>query len=55
MAKQLEFDWDSISLPKAELLALWTPDDIFSAILRDGTSTLDRFVEDGRIERKSAR
>ena len=55
MTKQLEFDWDSISLPKAELLALWTPDDIFSAILRDGISTLDRFVEDGRIERKSAR
>ena len=55
MPKQLEFDWEAVSPPKPELLELWTPDDIFEAVLREGISILKRFSEDWRIEYKSAR
>lgn len=55
MAEQLAFDWELVPPPKVELLELWTPDDIFTAIVGDGVSVLNRFPEDSRVECKSAR
>src|SRR5690349_16759985 len=53
--EQLVFDWDRVSPPKPELRELWTPDDIFAGVLRDGSGTLRQFAEDNRIEWKSAK
>lgn len=53
---QLAFDLDSVTPPpRPELRELWTPDDIFAAVLRDGPQVLERFREDNRIEYKSSR
>ena len=55
MAEQLEFDWTNTTPPKASLVELWTPDDIFTELTHRGTSVLDNFSEDFRLEFKSAR
>src|SRR3954451_8441903 len=55
MAHQLTFDLESITPPRRELRELWTPDDIYKALLRDGSAILDNFEEDSRIEWNSAR
>ncbi len=55
MAEQLLLDFGTISPPKRELRELWTPDDIYTALIKDGTSILTEFSEDSRIEWKSAK
>ena len=55
MSDQFEFDWMNTAPPREVLVELWTPDDIFSELMRDATSVLEKFPEDSRIEYKSAR
>ena len=53
--EQLNFDFESVLPPKPELRDLWTPDDIFTAAIKDGAKLLAEFAEDNRVEWKSAR
>lgn len=53
--KQLAFDLDSITPPRADLPELWTADDIFAVAIKEGAASLLRFKEDNRVEWKSAR
>ena len=55
MTKQLEFDWSAVAPPKEGLVELWTPDDMFAELMRQGETALARFPEDSRIEYKSSR
>lgn len=55
MPQQLSLDLESVTPPRKELRELWTPDDIFKALLKDGPAILAHFSEDNRIEWKSAR
>jgi ATP-dependent DNA helicase RecG len=47
--EQLELDFEA---PLPSLPQLWTPDDIFTHL---DNATVQRFKEDGRLERKRAR
>lgn len=55
VSEQLAFDLESVTPPRRELRELWTPDDIFAAAQQEGMRILSLFVEDSRVEWKSAR